>query len=355
MKKFKKMRLLFAAVILTALMGCGKKENTLNFNEPNTIDSPEDDVFERREGMVKNDLTGEWIDESYKDKRPVAVMINNIIDAMPVSGVAKADIVYECIVEGNITRLLAIYTEYENVEKIGSVRSARPYYVDIANEYDAIYAHFGWSKQAEKMINKGAIQNINGLYSSEFFRDTSRVEPHNAYISGKGIQNGIEAAKYPVSHNASYSKKFKFYSTNTELEEGQTAKTVQTNFAGEGRTYFEYHEDDKLYYRFQYGKEQIDNQEAEGKQQLSYKNIIIQFATYSVIDAKKDLQAIDLVENGEGFYITNGKAIPITWKKGTDTAVTKYFKKDGEELMMNPGKTWITIFKDTKKEGIVFQ
>ena len=99
---------------------------------------------------VYNDLTGEWVtDRTEEYGRPIAVMLNNISDAMPQCDIGKADIVYEMKVEGGITRLLGIFNDYSNLEKLGSIRSCRPYYVTVAMEYDAIYMHYGQSPQGE--------------------------------------------------------------------------------------------------------------------------------------------------------------------------------------------------------------
>ena len=115
------------------------------------------------EGMMRSYLTGELVDEEVGTLKPFAVMINNHPDALPMSGVSQAEVIYEAEVEGGMTRLMAIFQDIEDVEKIGSVRSARHYYLDFAHDFEAVYCHYGWSKYAQNRIQDEGIKTLNGL------------------------------------------------------------------------------------------------------------------------------------------------------------------------------------------------
>ncbi len=156
MKKTKYAIALAALGVLSlGVMGCGKKEETTEATTETTTNETTEATTEaatdaEHEG-VYNDLTGEWVtDRTEEYGRPIAVMLNNISDAMPQCDIGKADIVYEMKVEGGITRLLGIFNDYSDLEKLGSIRSCRPYYVTVAMEYDAIYMHYGQSPQGEE-------------------------------------------------------------------------------------------------------------------------------------------------------------------------------------------------------------
>lgn len=352
----KKKLLTLTILGITALMmfGCGKKKE-----EPTTTEAPttEEVTEDPHAGMYYKELTGEWVKEAVDtEKRPVAVMINNLKEALPSSSTKKADIIYECMVEGGITRIMPIFSDYEALEKIGSVRSARHYYINIANEYDAIYVHYGQSAPAKKRLEKGAIDNINGLtYDAGFYRDNSRVAPHNAYTTGERIVKGIEDFKYSNKYPEDHEKVLTFNDEDTDLENGETASTVHVNFSAYSQPYFIYNAETKLYERYEYNAPQIDELEAEGENVLTFKNVIVQMSSYECINQKNDLQELTQVGEGKGYYCTNGKAIPITWKKESKGNPTKYFLEDGSELLLNPGKTWISIIGDGANAGVVFE
>lgn len=342
------------AVTVTGLAGCGKKEEipeVVTTTEATTEEATEN----LHEGMNYNELTGEW-SADFVSKRPVAVMINNLKEALPSSSTKQADIIYECMVEGGITRIMPIFSSYEGIEKIGSIRSARHYYINIANEYDAIYVHYGQSKPAKEMLDNKAINNINGMtYDAGFYRDSARVAPHNAYSTGERIVKGIEDMGYSADYSESHEQVFSFNEEEKELETSQTANTIHVNFSSYSKPYFIYDETKKLYDRYEYDAPQIDELEEEGDNVLNFKNVIIQISAYECINPENDLQELTQVGEGNGYYCTNGKSIPITWKKSSKNSITKYYTEDGEELLLNPGKTWISIIGNGDNAGVSFE
>lgn len=343
-------------VAALSVFGCKKEEPaTTEVVTTEEVTTEEATTEDPHKGEFYNELTGEWSTD-YVPKRPIAIMINNIIDALPSSSTQKADIIYECMVEGGITRIMPIFSEYDDIEKLGSVRSARHYYINIANEYDAIYFCYGQSAPAKKILNKGAIDAVNGLtYDAGYYRDNSRVAPHNVYTTSEKIKKGIEDFGYSVEYSENHEKVLSFNESDTDLENGSVANTVHVSFGSYMKPYFVYNTDKGVYERYEYGKAQVDNMAEEGNNILTFKNVIIQQSAYECINPKNDLQELTQVGSGEGYYCTNGKAIPIKWEKADKKSKTKYYTEDGEELLLNPGKTWISIIGNGEGAGVSFE
>lgn len=353
MKK-KLLTLMILTVTALSMFGCGKKEDeaTTEVTTEATTEATTEDIHA---GMTYNELTGEWSTD-FVSQRPVAVMINNLKEALPSSSTKQADIIYECMVEGGITRIMPIFSSYEGIEKLGSVRSARHYYINIANEYDAIYVHYGQSAPAKKILEKNVIDNVNGLtYDAGFYRDSARVAPHNAYTTGERIIQGIKDFNYSTDYEDTHEKVLSFNEEDTELENGADANTVHVNFSSYSKPYFIYNADTRLYDRYEYDAPQVDDQADENDNVLTFKNIIIQISAYECINPKNDLQELTQVGEGSGYYCTNGKSIPITWKKESKSSKTKYYTENGEELLLNPGKTWISIIGNAENTGVSFE
>lgn len=358
MKK-NKIALMLTGVMLTAslLGGCGKDDKKKTTEEPvvslepvATMGDAESIEVVSKEGMVINEYSGEWIDESLEFQRPICIMINNIIDAMPQSGISQADITYEVLVEGGITRFMCVFKDYSNVPKLGPVRSARHYYVQISNMMQGIYTHVGWSIYANELIVNSGVNNINGLYDgTAFYRDESRYAPHNCYTDSEKLQKTLaENYGYSLSYVGERSDMFHFNINDTPIGNGQTANKVTTAFSSDRKPWFEYNSEDGLYYRFQYGDKQIDDQTGE---QLSYKNVIVMFVAYS--DLGEGLKDIDFTTGGDALYFTDGEYKDITWE--LDGGVIKYYDADGEQLKMNPGKSFITLFDNTIPDQVIIE
>lgn len=285
------------------------------------------------------------IDEESKT-RPIAVSINNNHDAWPHAGLQDAYTVYELIAEGGITRLLAFYKD-KNTTKIGSVRSARHYFLDYVMEHDAIFVHYGYSPQAKEDINTYKINNLNGLYDyNVFYRDTSlnKAYEHTAFTTMKKINNGIKSYKYrttteeKIPFNYSVSK-VKFDDTKI------SAKKISIEYSDYQTTSYEYDEENKNYLLFMDGKKHID---AVTNKQYTVKNII----TYQVSNSTmgtKGRQELHNIGSGEGYYISNGEAIKIKWSKSSRNSKTIYTKLNGEILKVNDGNTWVHIQPKSKE------
>ena len=286
------------------------------------------------------------IDEK-SDSRVIAVSINNNHAAWPHAGLQDAYLGYELIAEGGITRLLAFFKN-QNTEKIGSVRSARHYFLDYILENDAIFVHFGFSPQAESDISSLSINNINGIYDSScFYRDTSlkKAYEHTAFTTMAKINKCISSKKYRTTSEVqllNYSPIKVDYSSDGTIK---SAKNVSITYSSYQTTSYTYDEENMVYLMYMSGSKHVD---AVTKKQYTVKNIITYQVENSAIDSygRQDLKNIG---SGEGYYISNGQAIKIKWSKASRSSKTEYSTMDGKELIVNDGNTWIHIQPKNKK------
>lgn len=281
------------------------------------------------------------------DSRPIAVMIDNHIDAMPQSGLLEADIVYEIIVEGGETRLMLILQD-KDLDKIGPIRSARHYFLDYALENDAIYVHFGSSPQALSDIEKYSVDNINGINesSTSFWRVSDKYAPHNAVTNTDNIMKIAQREGYATKTDKETVLNYVVKEVN--LEDGETANTVTIPYSEVNTVKYEYDADKKEYVRYSRGEKQVD---WDTKKTITTKNIIIEKADNWTLDdgSGKGRQTLDNIKTLDGYYITNGKVIPIKCEKTSRTSQTVYKDLEGNEIDVNDGKTFIQICPDDAK------
>ncbi len=303
---------------------------------------------------VRSSITGEWVSKKTEKKRPYAVMINNIEYAFQhQKGTSKADIIYEALAEGGITRMLAIYQDPSKVKVIGSVRSARHYYAQFANEWNAIYCHFGHTKYATAKIEELGINNLSGLSGigpAVYERDYSVSAPHNVYTSGKKLKKGTKILKYTQKQNPKkVAKHFNFHEEDTELESKKKARKITLPFSGYSTCVLKYNSKKKTYLKFEYNQKHMDT---HYKKQLAFKNIIVQLVNESNID-HNGYQTMDISNSsGKGYYITNGKRIKITWKRNEAENTMVYKDKNDNTLRINPGKTYIAVYPTSRQQFI---
>lgn len=276
------------------------------------------------------------------DSRPIAVMINNLNAARPYhSGLQDAYIVYEMIVEGGITRLMAVFKD-KDTARIGSVRSSRHYYLDYALENDAIYVHYGWSPKAQSDISSMGVNNINGLYDDAFWRDTSLnvAYEHTAFTSMSNILKNAQKKNYSLKSNKDLLLNYSADEINLSDKDGNiVANSVDIKYSNYITTSYVYNSTDKVYYRSVNDKAHSDY---VTKKQYFAKNIIIAYiSNHNLPNDTSGRQDLDNIGSGNGYYITNGNAVPITWEKSSRTAQTVYRYKSGEEIIVNDGNTFI--------------
>ncbi|WP_428910669.1 DUF3048 domain-containing protein [Niallia sp. Krafla_26] len=335
--------IIISAAALFLLVGCNKEEAV----EP---EQPEEEIVEEEEtpppaqeeypyqfpltGMGSNEIT---------DGRAVAVMVNNHPLARPQSGLNQADIVYEVLAEGNVTRFLAIF-QSEEPNNIGPVRSAREYYIELATGYDSLFVAHGYSPDAEKMLKRGVIDNINGMQydGSLFKRADFRKAPHNSYISFNNIVKGAEKNNYKMDQ----APDSLVFLSEEEIEALAGEKATSIEVAYYDSTFdskLEYDEDLKKYKRYSAGELTVDYQSNDP---VLIDNLFVIETPHKVIDnaGRRD---IDLVSGGNGYLFQRGKILSVQWKN-VEGRILPYL--NGEVVGLVPGKTWINIVPS--KQGL---
>lgn len=367
MKKVSLLALLALSASLF-LFGCGKKEEE-NIVEAETLETVDeanptvdevtdtsDDEVPPEDGMVRSKLTNEWVSADVGNLRPLAVMIPNDKSALPQYNISNADVLYECLVEGEITRLMAIYGDWTGLERVGNIRSCRDYYVYWAFEWDAIYCHAGGPFYIDEVISRKDTNNINALTapSGVFYRTTDRSAPQNLYLDGADIVKEANRLGYDLEPRDNYADDIHYQFTskskpNNLDEYGSDAVTASKIDLSSAypvtQTYFEYNADDGLYYRYQKpsGGAHMD---AATNTQLAFKNVLIQFTYHEVRDAKGYLAFQCNDTTRDGWFFTNGKGIHVNWKKTSDYGATRYYDDNGNEVVLNTGKTMVCIVED---------
>ena len=275
------------------------------------------------------------------DYRPIAVMIDNHSDAWPQAGLQKAYMIYEIIVEGGETRLMALF-KGADVEKIGPVRSARHYFLDYAMENDAIYTHFGESPQASSDIKRYSIDEIDGISEdgTTFWRVKDKAAPHNAVTSMEKLIQSAKNKKYKMTSNKE--SVLNYVTDEVNLEDGQDAFSITIPHSQLQTVKYVYDEENKVYERYARNDLQTD---WDTEEPITTKNIIITFCdNYTLNDSEnKGRQGLKNIGTFDGYYITNGKAIKIKCIKEARDEVTTYQDLQGNEIDVNDGNTFVNI------------
>ncbi len=296
----------------------------------------------------RHPLTGQLQHESTEAPHVFGVMIDNHAEAQPQSGIDEAFLVIEAPVEAGISRYLAFFTEEQDVEKIGPVRSARPYYLDWNNELDAMYAHVGGSPEALDLIASGGTFDLNEYWwgGTYFWRQSSRFAPHNTYTSTQlmreYLQERMESEKAPEPIYGTW--KFKGPSTSVpeapvdvEIEFWAPYYTVQWEFDVElGR-----------YKRSQHNKADVTT----GGNRIMADNVAVVVTDVKVIDGA-GRRAIETIGEGVAYVLQDGRVIEGVWKKLSVSKRLRFYTSDDEEIEMNSGVTWIEIVPD--EDDVVF-
>lgn len=315
--------------------------------ESESTGMPEDET--PAEPQRINPLTGLVVEEDLSAVRPVAVMINNIRICCPQNGVASADVIYECLVEGGYTRLMMLVMEYADLAELGSVRSVRDYYLDFAADYDAIMVHAGGSPYAYESIRDRKVNNLDGVnmyIPGMFYRSQDRVVSmgleHSLMTTGENIVAGIQFKKYRTELTENFDYPLDFTDGKKLLSFTNQAEHVRIPYSTVQTTDFIYEKDSNSYLRYQFsGQPHIDGLTNE---QLSFTNLLILFCETGAItgDESNRIQ-VDTVGKGTGYYMTGGTSVPITWEKKSHDSPIQFFLSEDAPLLMNPGKTFVSV------------
>ena len=322
--------LLVLCLIPAVFAGCGKKEAVAP-----TDTEPKETVTEE-----PTEAVGSYMDT---DERPIAVMIDNDgKDSWPHFGLEDAYLVYEMYVEGSSTRLMALFKGADTA-KIGPVRSCRHYFLDYALENDAIYVAYGWSPRGQSDSNSMGVDYINGIVGNvgteTFWRERKyKGDYHSAFTSIEKITEGAQKRNYRTTTD----ERFATYNSDIKpLESGDAADHFTIPYAGHYKVTYQYDAAQHYYTRTM---NSTLHESADGVPYAPVNVIIMKVKNYGLGDADNPArQQLDTVGSGEGYYITEGKKIDITWEKESRTAKTVYKDAAGNPLTLNPGMTFVNI------------
>lgn len=286
--------------------------------------------------------------DTNSDQRPYAVVVNNTPVAVKVQeGLKEAYLIYEFPTEGNTSRLMALYKTNKEIT-IGTIRSARHNFIDYANENDAIFVAYGWSVFAKKELQAGAVDYINGITGAgPFWRDNKEnlAYEHTVYTNLAKIKEFVSSS-YRMTSDVK--PPIKYSTDEINLNSEKTATRVLLNYGPSNVENYIYDNETKMYKRNFNDAAALDH---NTKEQVSVKNIIIVKITYYSKEGSKYLELND-TGSGEGYFVTNGKMIPITWKKDSRNSQTKYLNGNGEEITVNDGRTLIALIGEGREINI---
>ncbi len=329
--------------ILGAFTGCGGNEEEPTTTEPITTEPP---TTTEPAPTDINPLTGEkGYDEQFLNTRPICMVIENSPAARPQWGLTSADITWEMVAEGGITRMVLMFANASRIpEKIGPVRSARPYFVQISEGFNANFIHFGGSDHAYELLNGLGETHMDGRLGggAYFSRDKSRnvATEHTAYTSSAKVEEYFEDANIDTTIEEDYKNPFKFNEKAVKLEDG-ACETLDIMFSSSYKYTYTFDEEDGVYYSKLNGNAFKSD---DGTQQ-NFSNIIILYTDIWAIGGaytSAGYQQMDL-SGGKGIYVSNGTYQEITWKKGNTSDMMKFYDADGEELKLNPGRSYVGI------------
>ncbi len=330
----------------------------INTDTNDDTDVEEEEVYEEtKEGCVRSELTNEWIDEALENQRPIAVMVDNELTALDHYGVNQADVVYELMnstENGRITRLMCLIKDWEKIEQLGSIRSTRTTNVMLSGEWNAILVHDGGPFYINDYIGMPYCNNLSGgfaRYSNGKPTEFTEYVTYEDYTNPKtgksfnGLGKRIKAAGYSTEYNKYYEGKHWHFAKGDnkigDFSDAKAVKDVDLPFP-HNKSKLKYNEDKKEYEYYEYGKAHIDALDGEI---TSFKNVILECISFTQLD-KNGYLTYNVTDSTshEGYYLTNGKAVPITWSKDKPEGITHYYyKSNGKEIELNTGKTYIAF------------
>lgn len=335
MSPVKKVIIIALIFVSLILVGCNddgaktskdqqKKETSEQTREP--IES-----IGKNAGIVAP-LTGEVIDEPLNN-RILAVMVNNHPSARPQSGLSQADIVFEILAEGNITRLLSMFHSHVP-DVIGPIRSARPYYFNLADDYGALYIYHGAAGFIEKMLQNGAADYLNGAYYDNnqtlFKRESFRVAPHNSYLITAGIDQAATSKGYAIEQMP---EPLTF--NRGEMTAGETAKEIAVNYGNDVVRYL-YDDGEETYTRY---NNQSQTKELSDGTPITLDNVFILETYHEVVDSA-GRREIDFAAGGRALLFQKGYVKRVNWENIDGRLLPV---EDGEIVPFVPGQTWVNV------------
>ncbi len=352
--------LLLAGLLLIPLASCGTKgpggassgSAGLPGSASSVPDEPSVSVIapvEEPEHPYSHPLTGEGLDQDVSARRPFAVMFNNLRKALPQVGVSKADVIYEIVAEGGITRMMALFQDLEGVGDIGSIRSARDYYVSIARGHDAVYIHAGGSPQAYDAfddLKMSHIDFVNGPYGNMCWRDPDRRKSagleHSLFTSGEKVLEQLPK-RIAQEHDDGYAVGWTF---DKEVPAGGTAAAKLTvPFSTYKTGYFTYDAGENRYLIDQYiDKKDIPYVDGDTDEPVSVRNVLVLYTDVSGVKGDdKGRKAVRTTGKGEGLLLRDGQLYQIAWERRSEEACYSFLDQAGKPFPLAVGSSYINI------------
>lgn len=346
--------LLLAGLLMLPLAACGKKDP----GEASSPPPPEPTVSvivpvepePEPEFPYYNPLTGEGLYDDISEKRPIAVMFNNLRKALPQIGVGQADVIYEIVAEGGITRMMGVFQDLEGVGDLGSIRSARDYYVSLALGHDAIYIHAGGSPQAYEAFSKWGVTHIdfvNGPYGNMCWRDPDRRKTagleHSLLTSSEKVLEQMPS-RFTLEHKEGFAVGWAF-DKEPPAGEKQQVSQLTVPFSKYKTGHFTYDSAQNRYLIEQHidgaDKPYVDGRTGEA---VAVSNVLVLFTDVGVIKGDdKGRMEVRTTGTGDGLLLRDGALYEITWQRDKRTDRYSFLDKAGKEIPLNVGPSYINI------------
>ena len=320
--------------------------------------SVEAEVEENHDNEYRSELTNEWIDIALEDQRPVAIIVDNELTALDHYGLTQADIVYEIMnstANGEITRFMCLVKDWEAITRFGSIRSVRPTHLMVAPEYNAILIHDGGPYYIDAYLANPWIDNLSGGFARI---ENGKPREFTEYVTTGEIASRIKSAKYDSEYNEYYKgAHFLFADEKDPMDLEDIYNSSDCTFIDlpfpHNKSELEYDEETNTYLYYEYDKAHIDPENDD--KQLAFTNVLIQCTELKQLDENGYMEFNIINQQGKAYYITGGQSIPVTWTKTHDTEPTRYYDSNGNEIVLNTGKTYIAFVASTRWNELVIK
>lgn len=312
--------------------------------EAETTEEEEEEVLP--EGKYRSELTNELIDDDIKNQLPIAVMVDNESIALPHYGLSEADVVYEMMnstMNGRITRFMVLVKDWEEIEQLGSIRSVRPTNVILAAEWNAVICHDGGPFYIDEYLAEPFSDHFSGTFSRV---NNGKSREYTEYILPGDLEKNFKNSGVEREYTSYYEgEHYQFANEDNPVDLSGAADAIDASLVDlpfpHNGSYLEYDEENQVYNYFEYGKAHVDP--GNDNAQLCFKNLLIQSCGYQQYDEHGYMIFDCYNTSGGGYYVTNGKAIPVSWKKDGMTSPTHYYDMEGNEIELNTGKTYVAL------------
>ena len=356
--------LLFGAV---SFVSCGDKKAEETTAAPKTEQTVAETTEAEKKPEFVNPQTGLEADRDMSKDRPVAIMINNIDASLPQEGISKADVIYEALAEGGITRLLMVSQDYGKLGVTGSIRSSREYYLDLAANHDAIYIHAGGAESAYEAMAQRGTDHLDGVRgggeanAAVFYRDEERLKnyalEHTMMTTGERLEKGISLSGFRTEHTGDYTPLFRFTDDEKDIDFIENkAGNICLTYNDYQQVFYKYDAKTGKYLRYQYyGQKHIDGTTGE---QLAFDNLLFIGCDHGSTGDSKGHITINLIGSGSAYYVRGGRIAELRWERADHYSPMKFYNVSpgGEkEAVFLPGNFFIQIVPTPQYWAIDYQ